>query len=104
MISARPPRTRRARLGLEALEDRWLPAGGVVTWINPGGGDWNVGANWSGGAVPTALDDAVIGSGVVVSYSSQIGSVHSVSCDGSLVLSGGILTIVQSSQIAALTV
>ncbi|HEY5428590.1 MAG TPA: hypothetical protein VIK04_05685 [Solirubrobacteraceae bacterium] len=32
----------------------------TISWINVAGGDWNVGANWSGGAVPTAADDAVI--------------------------------------------
>lgn len=30
-----------------------------VPWTNPAGGDWNVGANWSGGSVPSASDTAV---------------------------------------------
>ena len=32
----------------------------TISWINAAGGNWNVGANWSGGAVPAAADDAVI--------------------------------------------
>ncbi|MDH4044221.1 MAG: Ig-like domain-containing protein, partial [Gemmatimonadota bacterium] len=35
-------------------------AGGTVAWINPAGGSWNVGANWSTGTVPSPADTAVI--------------------------------------------
>ncbi len=34
---------------------------GTVTWTNPAGGAWGVGANWSTGLVPTNQDDVVLG-------------------------------------------
>ena len=46
------------RQRIEQLEDRTVPA--LVTWLNPAGGDWNTAANWVGGVVPSATDDAVI--------------------------------------------
>src|SRR4051812_47877860 len=42
----------------ERLEERSLLA--PISWINPAGGSWNVGANWSGGAVPGTNDDVTI--------------------------------------------
>jgi hypothetical protein len=45
-------------LKLEWLEARDLLS--TVTWINPGNGNWNVAANWSGGEVPGTGDDVII--------------------------------------------
>lgn len=36
------------------------PAYADQTWINGAGGDWNVGSNWSGGAVPGNSDSAFL--------------------------------------------
>ncbi|HEV3383195.1 MAG TPA: hypothetical protein VG097_00190, partial [Gemmata sp.] len=46
------------RLRFEALEDRTVPT--ADTWINAGSGNWDVGSNWSTGAVPTSSQTAVI--------------------------------------------
>jgi hypothetical protein len=35
----------------------------VIQWANPVSGQFNVGTNWTGGVVPTAGDEAVLGSG-----------------------------------------
>jgi fibronectin-binding autotransporter adhesin len=32
----------------------------LVSWINPSGGNWSVGANWSTGVAPTSADHALI--------------------------------------------
>src|SRR4051812_6949156 len=61
-----PRRRRPARLRLETLEERTVPASlpvvnllpnptlvsSPVFWINPAGGDWDVAANWSTSLVP----------------------------------------------------
>jgi hypothetical protein len=43
---------------LEVLENRILLS--TDTWINPGGGNWNNGSNWSLGRAPLAGDTAII--------------------------------------------
>jgi hypothetical protein len=54
-----------------ALQNRWFPATvslatrpeetvATISWISTTGGDWSDGANWSGGVVPGAADDAVM--------------------------------------------
>lgn len=52
----------------------------TISWINVAGGDWNIGANWSGGVVPTAADAAVIALPGTYDVASQNASnaVHSV--------------------------
>jgi len=32
----------------------------TISWISNSGGDWSTGANWQGGVVPGAADDAVM--------------------------------------------
>src|SRR5262249_52490870 len=66
--------------GLETLEDRRLPA--LITWINPLGGDWDQGLNWSSGSVPGLADQAVIAlSGITVTHShSKADRVASLDC------------------------
>ena len=53
-----PRRPSLRRLSAEQLEDRLVPA--TVSWINLGSGNWDVGSNWSSGAVPGSGDTAVI--------------------------------------------
>jgi hypothetical protein len=48
-------------------------------YVGPGGGDWNVAANWSGGAVPGGADTAIVNGAAVavhVSPSQAAGSVE----------------------------
>jgi hypothetical protein len=67
----------RARLRLEALEERAVPA--TVTWINPSSGNWADGSNWSTGHAPGSSDDVVIDQpGVTVTHSSGNDTVHSL--------------------------
>src|SRR5262245_49321101 len=101
-LSGRAPKARRPRRpgrvsfcpGLEGLEDRLAPA--TVTWTNPAGGLWNVGSNWSTGAVPGAADDVTIGRlnpGAAVTHGSGTDAVHSLSLASALnVTSGSSLT------------
>jgi hypothetical protein len=91
---------------LEALEDRALPS--TVTWINPGGGDWDTAANWSDGTtnrLPGAGDDAVINTaGITVTHTSFAGdSVNSLTSAATLAISGGSLSLSAASEVNALT-
>ncbi len=101
------PRTPRSavtrHLSLESLEERILLS--TVNWINPNGGDWDTGSNWSTGSVPGAGDDAVISqSGISVTHSTSASdSVNSVQCSGTLSLSAGTLSIASTSSLSALT-
>lgn len=45
-------------------------------WINPSLGDWFVGSNWSGGAVPGYLSEAFIEKGGTALLNSPSGQVH----------------------------
>src|SRR4051794_33214463 len=54
-------RSRSLRPWFEDLEDRVVPS--TIAWDStnhPTGGDWDTGANWVGGLVPTSADDVVI--------------------------------------------
>ncbi len=82
------------RLTLEGLEDRVMLS--QVNWINPVGGDWDTGANWSTGAVPTARDDVVIdvSGGVLITHTQNTSdSVNSVTASDPITLSGGTLSV-----------
>jgi hypothetical protein len=98
-------RPNRLRLHFEYLEDRLTPS--TVSWINPAGGDWDVGTNWSTGNVPGADDDAAVGfSGITITHNaSNADSVNSLQSEASLDLEGGSLTIANNSVIeGAMTV
>lgn len=89
-------RDRRHRSRLEELEGRIAMA--TDTFVNPSGGDWFVASNWSIG-IPQAGSDVVIPSlsaGATVTYGPGSGkpaiSLHSLSLDGSLTISG-LLTV-----------
>src|ERR1022692_4059702 len=79
---------RRAPLLVEPLEDRTLP---TVTWINPAGGDWDTGTNWSTGVRPAATDDVVISQAVTITHASAIAdSINSLTANlATLNLSAG---------------
>jgi hypothetical protein len=75
---------------VEALEDRTLPS--TVTWINPGGGDWDTAGNWSTGTTPGAGDDVVLAQpgGVAITHSQNaFDTVHSLTVNDNLTLSAG---------------
>jgi RHS repeat-associated protein len=94
------PRPRRgARLRLEALEDRVLPA--LVTWTNPLGGDWSVASNWSSGQLPGASDDVAINTaGITVTHSTGTDAINSLTSQANLVLSGGSLALAAASSVS----
>jgi DNA-binding beta-propeller fold protein YncE len=46
--------------GATAVFSATLTASSLVSWINPSGGNWSLGANWSSGAPPGATDTVVI--------------------------------------------
>ena len=54
------------------------PIGPIVTWINPNGGNWDVGSNWSTGIVPGSGDDAVINTASPATIAIQSGDNESV--------------------------
>ena len=98
-----PPRAPRFRPHLESLEDRAVPA--TVLWVNPSGGDWDVGSNWSTGQVPTKSDRVVVAlPGVTITHSQNVAdSVRSISGAQGLVVSGGSLNITNSFTLNQLT-
>jgi RHS repeat-associated protein len=98
----RTPRGRRRLLVLEHLEDRTTPA--TVTWIAPGGGNWDFGANWSTGSVPGPNDTAVIDSTAAIAVIIQSGDAESVASvttgsSDTLGFTGGSLTISSSTNL-----
>lgn len=96
------PRTvRRFHPGLEALEDRVVPA--TVNWINPQGGDWSVAENWDTGTLPGSDDDVVINvpGNVTVTHSRGATSVRSLTSAETLALSNGSLAIAEASVLNA---
>src|SRR5262249_12508491 len=97
--AGRPQRRRADRPSLESLETRWLPS--TVNWINNSSGDWDTPANWSTGTLPTPADDVVINkAGVTVSHGfSNFDSVHSLTSQNAIVLSGGTLVLGAASTI-----
>src|SRR5262249_27959388 len=92
-LSGRAPKARRPRrpggVGFSPGGGGWgvrrapAPAPGPT----PAGGLWNVGSNWSTGAVPGAADDVTIGRlnpGAAVTHGSGTDAVHSLSLASAL--------------------
>src|SRR5207302_112561 len=93
---------RRARFKpwAEMLEDRLVLA--TVFWNTDLSGFWDVGSNWSTGAVPTASDDVVIDRGTAnptVTVRSGDQAVQSLTSQDELVVSGGSLSLAANSTI-----
>jgi hypothetical protein len=94
----RRPRTRGWMPFLETLESRRLLA--TVSWISSTSGSWDTASNWSTGTVPGPDDDAVINvPGVTATIGPNVESVHSITADDPLVISGGGLTVAANSTI-----
>jgi hypothetical protein len=91
----------RVRLNLEPLEDRTLPA--TITWI-AGSGNFDDGANWSGGVVPGPNDVAVIDTGSTAATITiqngdniQVQAINTASAD-TLALTGVLVGIVPGGE------
>jgi hypothetical protein len=82
----------------ERLEERALLA--PISGINPAGGSWRVGANWSGGIVPGANDDVTIDlpGSLTITHSTGTDTIKSLTSQESLTLSGGTLTVTGTVQ------
>lgn len=95
---------RAARLRLEPLEDRWLPA--TITWISPIGGDWSNPVFWSDGVtnrLPGPGDDAVIpalAGDQTVAYSSGTTQIQSLTSSARFSLAGGFLSVTGSVSVS----
>lgn len=65
----------------------------VTNWNNAAGGAWATGTNWSGGAAPSAADDAIFNLGSTYSVSMPAGAVASTTQvnNGVVSMSGGTL-------------
>jgi hypothetical protein len=73
------------------LEDRTLPS--TTTWINPAGGDWDTGSNWSTGQSPGVNDDVIINTtGITVTHSSSV-PIHALTLVNATVQGPGTLTV-----------
>jgi hypothetical protein len=89
------------RLAFDRLEDRTLPS--TVTWINPSGGDWDTGSNWSTGTLPGAADDAVINTlnaGATVTHAlGNADAINSLTSQAPLDISAGFLSVANASTL-----
>ncbi len=82
--------------------------GGVIStltdeWISTASGNWNVGSNWSTGAVPTANEPVIInvpGASPTITISSGSYSVYSIAASDPLSITGGSLTVAANSTIS----
>jgi hypothetical protein len=75
------------------LESRTLLS--TIAWLRPVSGDWNTAANWAGGHVPGANDDAVIPfANITVTHATAAAnSARTLLSEASLDISAGSLTI-----------
>jgi hypothetical protein len=85
---------------VDQLECRDLPS--TVTWINPTGGYWSVGSNWSSGSTPAPGDDVIInqpGNITITHTQNVLDTINSLTLSDTLTLSGGSLnaTTIQNS-------
>ena len=100
------PRLTRLALALLPLLHAGHAQTATVTWVGPSGGSWFNAVNWSGGVLPNAGDDVLLGSSdMSISFVSV--AVASVSGSGTLILSrdGGLtsgLTLTRDSLVGGL--
>jgi RHS repeat-associated protein len=78
---------------IEALEDRTLLS--TVTWLGGHGLDWDTGANWSTGQVPTASDDVrITQTGITITHNTLVNDhVNSLISSAAINLSSGSLEL-----------
>jgi len=71
------------------------PGVGVINWKTPVSGDWSTGADWSGGAVPTAANDVAIGGS-----GAETVTITTAEAAKSLAISDALATVVDTSGLA----
>jgi hypothetical protein len=74
-----------------------------VSWTGPTSGDWSTTSYWSTGTLPGAGDDVTIPSGTTVTHSTGSDSIHRLTVQSSLIISGGTLSVGATSTVASLT-
>ena len=102
---ARPPEHRRARLRVEALESRIVPAFTDIWTGAANDGNWFNDSNWSAGHVPTSDDTVEIPTGIAVipGGGQSFAQADSVTVDGGVLDVEGFLDTGSFFQIAGLT-
>jgi hypothetical protein len=75
----------------------------TVTWIG-GNGSWGTASDWSGGQLPGASDDVIITSGVTVTHDTGNDTIHQLTVNGTLDLTGGTLDVAATGTLASLSV
>jgi YD repeat-containing protein len=90
-------------LHVERLEDRCVPA--AISWVNAGGGDWDTASNWNLNRLPVAGDQVTISqAGITVTHSvADTDAMTSLSCNASLSISAGSLTVTAGTTIGSST-
>lgn len=68
------------------------------TWVGPAEGSWSTTANWSTGKTPVSTDVACIGAGKTVKVAEGTNQAGVVQGEGTLVLSGGSLELVNALE------
>ncbi len=90
--------------GTSAAASFTYNASQTVTWTGPATGNWGTAANWSTGSVPGSGADVVIPMGVTVTHSTGTDSIHQLTVVGSLIVSGGTLSVAATAGASSLTV
>src|SRR5262249_43392181 len=92
-------RSRSRRLRFERMEERTLLS--AVSWTGQAGdNNWDTPGNWSTANIPAAADDVTITIAATVKHStSAVDSVHSLTSNQPITLSGGTISIAASSSI-----
>jgi hypothetical protein len=87
------PKSERYRPELLDLESRTLLS--TINWLRPVNGDWDDPANWSGGQVPGANDDAVIPFvNIQITHATAAAdTIHSLTSEAAIDLSAGSLSV-----------
>ncbi|MFO0869119.1 MAG: LamG-like jellyroll fold domain-containing protein [Pirellulales bacterium] len=85
-----------------ALDLTAVPSGTSIFWINPVGGDWSDGNNWSTGVAPVGTDNAYIsisGSALITHNTNTVDTVNRLTNYESLTISAGMLSVTTAGTI-----
>ena len=70
-----------------------VPTSTTTFWSNSSSGNWATASDWSTRSTPGSSDTVYIGPNVTVTHSNNVDTISSLTAGGSLVLSGGTLTV-----------